>query len=377
MQDGFVLTLNAGSSSLKFALFGRVAPPRRVVSGSIEGVGAHGRRALSALDDVISRLEPHGGLAGVAAVGHRIVHGGARLDRSCRVTLDVLAELRRLSPIDPNHLPAELALVDAIRARAPNLRQVACFDTAFHRTLPRVARLVPIARRYEGLGVQRYGFHGLSYTYLVEELARVAGDAAMRGRVVMAHLGSGASLAALREGRAVETTMGFSPTSGIPMGTRSGDVDPGVLLFLLRSQGLTVDALDELLNRESGLRGLSETSSDVRELLAREATDARAAEALAVFCHRARQAVGALAATIGGLDTLVFSGGIGENSAPMRARIAAGLEHLGVRLDGARNDAGGPVISADASASTVRVLRTDEESVIARETLRVLEESPT
>jgi acetate kinase len=288
------------------------------------------------------------------------------------LTDEVLAELRRLAPLDPDHLPSEIAIAESLRSRRPDLRQVACFDTAFHRTMPRVARLVPIAREYQQRGVERYGFHGLSCAYLVEELARLAGEQVARGRVILAHLGSGSSLTALRDGRSVDTTMGFTPTSGIPMGTRSGDLDPGVALYLMRSEGLSVDALDELLNRRSGMLGVSGSSADLRDLLAVEATDPRAAEAVDLFCYRTRQAIGALAATLGGIDTLVFSGGIGENSVPIRARIAGRLGHLGIHVDGGRNERSESVISTDASDCTARVIRTDEESVIARETIGVL-----
>ncbi|HEY3819020.1 MAG TPA: acetate/propionate family kinase [Polyangiaceae bacterium] len=372
MTDALVLTLNAGSSSLKFAVFAPGSTPRRIHAGSIDRIASGTTDHERALDDALSHLDAFGGVARVIAVGHRIVHGGPGFDGPRRLTADVIAELRRLAPLDPDHLPAELAIVEAMRSRAPELAQVACFDTAFHRTLPDVARLLPIPRRYEALGMRRYGFHGLSYTFLVEELGRVAGERAARGRVVMAHLGSGASLVALRDGCSVETTMGFTPNSGIPMGTRSGDLDPGVIVHLLRAERISVDELDGLLNHQSGLFGISETSADMRDLLAHEATDGRAADAVAVFCHRTRQAIGALAATIGGLDTLVFSGGIGENAAPVRARVLRGLEHLGVGLDDARNAAGAAVISTDASACVVRVIRTDEESVIVRETLRTI-----
>jgi acetate kinase len=374
-MDAHVLTLNAGSSSLKFALFASGSPARRVLSGHVEriAIGADPQRAL---DVTLEKIASHGGLGAVDAVGHRIVHGGPDIDGPRPITSGLLDELRRLSALDPDHLPAEIALVEAVRARAPDLSQVACFDTAFFRGLPRVAQLVPIPRRFEAAGFRRYGFHGLSYTYLVGELARLAGEEAARARVVLAHLGSGASLTAVHDRRPVETTMGFTPTGGVPMGTRSGDLDPGVLLHLLRTERLTVDALDALLNRESGLLGVSETSSDMRDLLAREADDPRATDAVELFCHRTRQAIGALAATLGGIDTLVFSGGIGENAAPVRARVARGLAHLGVRLDDARNAAGAPVISADASPCCVRVIRTDEESVIARETLKTRGRGP-
>jgi acetate kinase len=367
-----ILTLNAGSSSLKLALFEPGAPPRRLASHAIGRVGLDASAQVQALDAALERLEMHGGLQALSAVGHRIVHGGPRYTSPEIVTPDVVAELKRLEGLDPDHLPGEVAIVEALRARAPALPQVACFDTAFHSTMPRVARLLSIPRRYEADGLRRYGFHGLSYTYLVQELARVAGDAAARARVVMAHLGSGASLAAVHEGRCVDTTMSFTPNSGVPMGTRSGDLDPGVLLYLMRAGGLTADALDDLLSRRSGLLGVSETSADVRDLLERRASDARAADAIALFCHSVRKAIGALAATLGGMETLVFAGGIGENAAPIRAEIMQGLEHLGVRVDEVRNGSSDAVISADGSACTVRVIRTDEESIIASQTLAAI-----
>jgi acetate kinase len=367
-----ILTLNAGSSSLKLALFEPGTPPRRLASHAIGRVGLDTSAQVQALDAALERLEIHGGLQALSAVGHRIVHGGPRYTSPEIVTPDVVAELKRLEGLDPDHLPGEVAIVEALRARAPALPQVACFDTAFHSTMPRVARLLSIPRRYEADGLRRYGFHGLSYTYLVQELARVAGDAAARARVVMAHLGSGASLAAVHEGRCVDTTMSFTPNSGVPMGTRSGDLDPGVLLYLMRAGGLTADALDDLLSRRSGLLGVSETSADVRDLLERRASDARAADAIALFCHSVRKAIGALAATLGGMKTLVFAGGIGENAAPIRAEIMQGLEHLGVRVDEVRNGSSDAVISADGSACTVRVIRTDEESIIASQTLAAI-----
>lgn len=389
-----IFTFNAGSSSLKLGVFAAAAPPRRLLSAAVSRIGLPGAtltivegeapevgqavdvpdhaRALALLLD---HVRPHHGLARGAAVGHRVVHGGPRYDSSRRVTPEVLAELRRLRALDADHLPAEIAIIEAMSRLAPALPQVACFDTAFHRDMPRVARLLAIPRRYEAEGVRRYGFHGLSYTFLVEELRRVAGAEAARGRVVLAHLGSGASLCAVREGRSVDTTMGFTPISGIPMGTRSGDLDPGVLLYLLRVEGLSVAALDDLCNHRSGLYGVSGSSPDMRDLLGREAEDPAAADAVALFCQSAKKAVGALAATLGGLDTLVFSGGIGERSPSIRARISRGLEHLGVVIDDARNEAGAPVVSTDESRCTVRVLRTDEESILAREALAVIEGS--
>lgn len=372
MDGRAILTLNAGSSSLKYALFAHGARPAQIVRGTVERLGPDAGAAARALEAVLAKLEAHGGLASVGAVGHRVVHGGATFEAPVRIDARALAELRALAPIDPDHLPAEVAVVEAVRARAPELPQVACFDTAFHARMPRTSKLLPLPRRYEALGIRRYGFHGLSYTWLLEELARTAGERAARGRVILAHLGSGASLAAVRDGVSVDTTMAFTPNSGVPMSTRTGDLDPGVLVHILRTERPTADALDAMLSKQSGLLGVSGTSADMRDLLAHEATDAAAADAVALFVHGVRKAVGALATSIGGLDTLVFSAGIGEHAAPVRARVCAGLAHLGVALDEARNAAHAPVISADASACTVRVIPTDEEAVIARETLRVL-----
>ena len=243
---------------------------------------------------------------------------------------------------------------------------MACFDTAFHHDLPRVAQIIAIPRRYEAAGVRRYGFHGLSYAYLMEELARLGGPEAVRGRVILAHLGAGASLAAVREGRCIETTMGLTATSGLVMGTRCGDIDPGLVRYLMRAKGLTIDQFHNLVNHESGLLGVSETSHDLRDLLAGQDVDVRAAEAVALFCYRAKTWLGALAAALGGLDTLVFAGGIGENSPEARRRICDGLEFLGIAVDEHRNAANAPVISTADGRVAVRVIRTDEELLIAR-----------
>ena len=374
---GLVLTLNAGSSSLKYAVFDAADPSRRISTGKVERIGegapGGGGGHADALRDVFERLGPVGGLAGVRAVGHRVVHGGEALVRSTRVTPAVMDALRRVRPLDPDHMPAEIAIIETVERLAPTTPQVACFDTAFHATMAPEARLLAIPRRYAAAGLRRYGFHGLSYTYLMQELARVAGEGAARGRVILAHLGAGASLAAVRDGRCVDTTMSFTPNSGVPMATRAGDLDPGVLVYLARNEGLNADALDHLLSRDSGLLGVSETSADMRDLLQRATDDPRAADAVALFCWYVRKAIGALATTIGGIDTLVFAGGIGENAPPVRSRVTSGLEHLGVHVDLARNAAGAAVVSTDGSPCTVRVIRTDEESVIARETMGVLE----
>lgn len=328
----------------------------------------HASALHAALDDLGQRGEGER----LMAVGHRVVHGGALYDEAREVSADLLAELRRWSALDPDHLPAERAIIEAMAERAPDVPQVACFDTTFHRTMPRVAHLLAIPRRFEASGVRRYGFHGLSYAFLMEELARVAGPEAAAGRVVLAHLGAGASLAAVAGGRPVDTTMGFTPASGVMMATRSGSLDPGVLVHLMRTERMGADEIDDLVNRRSGLLGVSDSSADMAELLAREESDPRAADAVSLFCYQVKKAVGALAAVLGGLDTLVFSGGIGENAPAVRERIVRGLEHLGARLDEGRNEAGAAVISTDGSGCVVRVVATDEESVIARETLRVL-----
>jgi acetate kinase len=367
MTPQLILVLNAGSSSLKFAVY---ADEVRLDRGVIERLEPGDARR--ALDEVLRRIDGHGGLANVAAVGHRLVHGGGSFTAPTRLDDAALGALDALAPLDPDHLPAELAIVRAVRERAPTLLQVGCFDTAFHETLPRVARLLGIPRRFEAEGVRRYGFHGLSYQFLLDELRRVAGDDVAGGRLVLAHLGSGSSLAAVREGRCVDTSMSFTPNSGIVMGTRCGDLDAGLATYLLRRHGLAPDALDRLLSKESGLLGVSGVSADMRDLLAREATDPACADAVALYCHGVRKAVGALAATLGGVDTLVFTAGIGEGSAVVRARVCEGLAHLGVVLDEARNAAGLAVVSREGSACPVRVVRTDEELVVARETQRIL-----
>ncbi len=388
-----ILTINGGSSSVKFALFDGADPPRKVLSGKVERVGQGGGAKLTAHsaegDDKEERdveapdheaalkliLDWVGGRADleeIGAIGHRVVHGGPTYFEPTEITDEVLDGLRKISPFDPDHLPAELSMIEAARRDLPARPQFACFDTAFHRDMPRVAQLLPIPRRYEEAGARRYGFHGLSFEFLMKELARVAGDGAAQGRVILAHLGSGASLAAVREGRSVDTTMGLTPAAGLVMGTRTGDIDPGLPAYLARAEGMTAERFDHLINQESGLLGVSGRSADLRDLTAIEATDAHAAEAVDLFCHSARKWIGAMAAVLGGLETLVFSGGIGEHSSAIRGRICAGLEFLGVTLDDARNRDSAAVISAEGAAVTVRVIPTDEELTVARAVRRLL-----
>ena len=387
----FVLTVNSGSSSIKFALYPADSPTTRLLSGKIERIGlprpvltirdGPGTPAACAIaapnhlvagEFLIRWLDRRVGLARVVGVGHRVVHGGLKISQAQLVTPQLIRELRRISPYDPEHMPSGIQLMEVFRRRCPKLPQVACFDTAFHRDMPRVAKLLPLPRRFDAKGVQRFGFHGLSYTYLLEELKRLAGPQAARGRLILAHLGNGASLAAVRRGKSVDTSMGFTPAAGIPMSTRSGDLDPGLVWYLARTERMTGKQFHEMVHHQAGLLGVSETSPDMRDLLAREARDVRAAEAVALFCYQVKKWIGAFAAALGGLDTLVFTGGIGENQPKVRARICAGLQFLGLRLDPKRNRASAPVISTRASPVTVRVIRTDEEVTIAKTVCRVL-----
>lgn len=384
-----ILTINGGSSSIKFALYRAGEPLKRTLYGKIDRIGLGGTNLTfndptgnkqdshsiaasdhkSAANSLIDWLVKQDGFASVGAVGHRVVHGMKHVEPE-PVTQELLVELHRIRPYDPDHLPREIELIEAFRHRHPKLPQVACFDTAFHRTMPRVAKLLPIPRRFDAKGVQRYGFHGLSYAYLMEELARLGDPAATAGRVILAHLGNGASLAAVRDGKSMDTSMGFTPTAGLVMSTRSGDLDPGLAPYLARTEQITTSQFYKMVNHESGLLGVSETSSDMRDLLDHETQDVRSAEAVALFCYQAKKWIGSFVAALGGLDTLVFAGGIGENAPLVRARICEGLGFLGIELNESRNAEAAAVISTDASRVTVRVIRTDEELMIARSVLR-------
>jgi acetate kinase len=387
-----ILTINGGSSSIKFALFEAGDSLRRILEGGIERIGLPGatlqvkgvnRRDnfsrpvvapdhTAAVGALMDWIEEHSGRDALTAVGHRVVHGGPKYSDPQLITREMVEDLRQLTPFDPEHLPEEILLTEAFHRRFPELPQVACFDTAFHQDLPAVARLLPIPRRYEAQGVRRYGFHGLSYAFLMGELARLAGTEAAQGRVILAHLGNGASLAAVRDGKPVDTSMSFTPAAGVPMSTRSGDLDPGLVWYLARTEKMSGKQFNEMVNFQSGLLGVSETSSDMRDLLDRETQDVRAAEAVALFCYQVKKWIGAFAAALGGVDTLVFAGGIGEKAPVVRARICDGLEFLGIQLEEKHNVANAGVISAAASRVAVRVIRTDEELMIARSVCRVL-----
>lgn len=308
----------------------------------------------------------------LVAIGHRVVHGGPDYTHEQLIDDRLIKAVQAIVPFDPEHLPAEIRLIEIFRHRFPDVPQVACFDTAFHHDIPSVAQTLPIPRRYREKGVRRYGFHGLSYAFLIKELSRRAGARIAKGRVILAHLGNGASLTALYGGKPLDTSMGFTPTGGFPMGTRSGDVDPGLLWYLSRSENLSGNELNKMMNFESGLLGVAETSGDMRDLLVREASDRRAAEAVTLFCYHVRKWIGAFAAVLGGLDALVFSAGIGENAGTVRARICEGLGFLGVIVDPEANNAGRRMISAPSSAVGVWVIPTDEEQMIANLACRAL-----
>ena len=307
----------------------------------------------------------------LAAVGHRIVHGGPRYAQPQWVSPELVAALRELAPMDPNHMPQALAGIEFVGEKYPELPQAACFDTTFHRRMPRQAQMIALPRQFQDEGMVRFGFHGLSYESITCELRRLD-PAAAEGRVIVAHLGNGASMAAILGGQSIDTTMGFTPTSGLVMGTRCGDIDPGVLIHLLEQKKMTPRAVNTLLDEQSGLLGISGTSHDMRDLLSIEATDPRAADAIALFCYRAKKYLGAFASALGGVDVLVFTGGIGEKGAVIRERICAGQRFLGIELDPAANAANAPVISSRDSAVTVRVMPTNEERMIARHTIELL-----
>ena len=392
-NDAFrILTINSGSSSLKCALYDMGRTESLVLSGSMERIGLRGGcfhvrnaagetlleehrdipdhdAASKALLDWLQSYFPNQGLS---AVGHRVVHGGTRYSQPHLITPDLLAALQETIRLAPDHLPHELKAIRAVQRHYPGLTQVVCFDTAFHRQMPELAQRYPLPRSLWHEGVLRYGFHGLSYEYICGKLREEAGAEAANGRVVIAHLGNGASMAAIQAGKCLDTTMGFTPAGGLMMGTRSGDLDPGVLLYLLEEKGRTPSTVDYLVNQRSGLVGVSGSSSDMRDLLSREATDLHAAQAVEMFCYQAKKFLAAMVAVLGGLDTLIFTAGIGASAPAIRQRICRGLEFMGIHLDSSRNEANAPVISSEGSPATVRAMKTDEELMIARHTDSIL-----
>ncbi len=385
LDNSSILTINGGSSSVRFALYEVDQSPQVIVHGKLDRIGSKGTSLTinhadnkereshvidasdhsAAIAAVLNYLEQQPAFATVKAVGHRIVHGMAHVSPQ-PITPALLNELRSVTAYDPEHLPHEIKLIETIQQRHPSLPQIACFDTAFHRGMPSVAKLLPIPRRYQTHGVERYGFHGLSFSYLMEELIRMGDPAATHGRVILAHLGGGASMAAVLNGNSIDTSMGFTPTAGLVMGTRTGDIDPGLIYYLAHAKQMSTEQFQHMVNHESGLLGISERSSDVRDLLECEADDVHAAEALALFCYQAKKWIGSFSTVLSGLDTLVFAGGIGENAPVIRERICTGLEFLGVKIDVTRNADNAPLISAAGSQVNVRVIRTNEELMMAR-----------
>jgi acetate kinase len=382
-----ILSFNGGSSSEKFALYQLSGGQEKLLAqGAVEGIGLDDARlwirdgqrktlsdaarsfprsgdALHALFDKIDRLQ----LPRPDAVGHRLVHGGPDQFAPQRVTPELIGALRRLIAFAPLHLPSEIEAIEVVASRFSGLPQVACFDTAFHRQMPEVARRFALPRALWDEGLHRYGFHGISYEYIMETLGSAA-----PARIVIAHLGNGASMVAVRDGRSVDTTMGFTPAGGFMMGTRSGDLDPGLIVHLINQRGYDGQRLERLVYHESGLLGVSGITSDVKTLLEKKTVEPNAALALEMFCYQMRKHIGALAAVLGGLDLLVFTGGIGERAAPVRLEVCRGLEHLGIKLDRQRNDVHADLISSPASTCTVRVIPANEDLMIARHTHRLI-----
>jgi acetate kinase len=382
-----ILCINSGSSSIKFALYLIQETEQLIAQGAVERIGLpggwlwlkdrQGKRLVDSHSDYADHKEAVKAMFSTAiaaqhlpapdGVGHRLVHGGPKHITPEIVTSELMLTLRSLIPLAPLHLPGEIKGIDAVTEHYPGLSQAVCFDTAFHRKIPEVAQWLPIVRSLRHEGIHRYGFHGLSYEYIVSALERNT-----KGRVIIAHLGNGASMAALKDGNPQDTTMGFSALGGLMMGTRCGDLDPGILLYLMDEKGYDARQLERLLNQRSGLIGISGISSDMKTLLDQRATEPHAAQAIELFCYTARKYIGALSAVLGGLDTLVFTGGIGERAAPVRWMICHGLDYLGIRLDPGDNDANAGIISINKSPCTVRVIPTNEDLMIARHTRALL-----
>ncbi|TDE18094.1 acetate/propionate family kinase [Dyadobacter psychrotolerans] len=387
-----ILTINGGSSSIRFAFYQLEPAFALLLSGKLENIG--NKNAIPVFTDntsdkpelvniqqntyeyaanfLIEWLEQRPEFSKISGIGHRIVQGMQHTDPQ-EITPELISYLKEIRLYDPEHLPEEIKLIELFSKRHPPLKQIACFDTSFHAKMPTVAKRLPIPRRFSEKKIRRYGFHGLSYAYLMQELERQAGKEAANGKIILAHLGSGASLAAVKHGKSVETSMGFTPASGVLMGTRSGDIDPGVAWYMMQFEKLSPKQFNHLVNHESGLLGISDTSSDMRELLKIEKADVRAAEAIELFCYQIKKSIGSFAAVLGGIDTLIFSGGIGENIPQIRSRICQNLGFLGIELDEKQNQANASIISTDSGKVHIRVIATNEELMIARLISQVLD----
>jgi acetate kinase len=389
-----ILTINAGSSSIKLALFSAessVASFERVLEASITDIGqstaalhvheppeAEPTQQLTVTDQtaaitvLLDWLADKMSRRAISAIGHRIVHGGPKYSQPQIITETLEQELQSMASFDPEHAQVTLHLINALRQRFPDIPQVACFDTAFFHDLPRVAQILPLPRKYEAQGLQRYGFHGLSYTYLLSAFREKAGEASANGRVIFAHLGSGASLAATHGGKPIDTTMSLTPASGLVMSSRSGDLDPGIVWYLHQQTAMSLEDYNHMVNFESGLLGVSGLSADMLTLLQNEAANEKAAEAVNLFCYQAKKSIGALAAALGGLNSLVFSGGIGEQAPVIRERICAGLDFLGIELDETNNKQQAALISSPHSKVGVHLIPTDEALVIAKQAMNII-----
>ena len=382
-----ILTINGGSSSIRYAIYRMEDNPVCLLYGRIERIGlsdpiltatknnkkkhypAVAPGMPEAAGFLTGWLEKQAEFNDVIAVGHRIVHGMDHTE-AVLITRPLLEELKKISSYDPDHLPGEIQLIEIFNQRHPELKQVACFDTSFHTGMPRVARMFPVPRRFDKAGIKRYGFHGLSYTYVMEQLVQLNTTAA-NDRVIIAHLGNGASMTAVKEGKSIDTSMGFTPAGGFMMGTRSGDLDPGVAWYIMQKEALTPGQFNDIINHQSGLLGVSESSSDMQDLLTKESTDIKAKEAIDLFCYQVKKWIGSFAAVLGGLDILVFTGGIGENAGGIRSRICAGLQFMGIEIDESKNELNGTVISVTGSRVPVYVIPTNEELIIAKTTIKL------
>jgi acetate kinase len=384
-KDEYILTINGGSSSIKFSLYKIESPLSQIFNGQIENIGTSnakliyqyygsGQKNVSSIGaathdeasgNLICWLQNQHGFDAVTAIGHRIVQGMQHTVPEI-ITPELLDELKMISAYDPEHLPEAIKLIQTFSKCFPLLQQVACFDTAFHATIPAVAKMFAIPRRYYYKGIHRYGFHGLSYAFLMHELETLAGKEVAAGKIILAHLGSGASIAAVKDRVSIDTSMGFTPAGGLPMSTRCGELDPGVAWYLMQFEKLNPQQFNHLVNLESGLLGISETSGNMEALINIQNKDRRAAEAIELFCYQAKKWIGAYSAALRGLDTLVFAGGIGEHSPEVRRKICDGLEFLGIELSETENMNNEAIISAAGSRVIVRVIKTNEELMIAK-----------
>ena len=389
-----ILTINGGSSSIKFAVYKTDEPLTLILSGSIKNISLNNTTfsyksdtdnkkdiSLSAVDDfnkaityLIDWLEVQLDFNTIIAVGHRLVHGMQHTE-AVKISPELMTELKQISLYDPEHLPAEIKVIENLSKRYPSLLQVACFDTSFHTSMPHIAKLLPIPLKYFDKGIQRYGFHGLSYAYLLQKLQQIDENKVANQKIILAHLGNGASIAAVKNGQCIDTSMGFTPASGLIMSTRTGDLDPGVAWYLMQVEKLTSEEFNHLINHKSGLLGVSETSADMQKLIKNKHTDVRAADAFELFCYQAKKNIGAYAAALEGLETVVFSGGIGEHSAEVRKQICTGLNFLGIEIDDTKNKNNEPIISTNVSKVIVHIIKTNEELMIAQLVDKVLNQN--